>query len=319
MPNTSLRWEDIATGTSLPDFVRTTDFANWNRYAAVNDEFVPMHMDPEEGRRAGQRDAFGMGNLRIAYLHDQLRDWLGDAGDIVSFSCQFRGYNFKGDQLRARGVVDATEERDGMRLAHLTLGVDNQDGVDTTPASASVLLFDGSAARELPAPTPEAPPSGRQASENVPQEVVDLLGETTAEARSHPVGANDIRRWAQAVYYPEPPPAGLVDETVAREGPHGGLVAPREFNPFAWMPGLGMGRYWDILRARRSTAINGGQRSDYFAQIRPGDVITRTRRFTDVYEKEGRSGSMVFVVGETRWTNQEGALVKLGRDTLILI
>jgi hypothetical protein len=51
---------------------------------------------------------------------------------------------------------------------------------------------------------------------------------------------------------------------------------------------------------------------------RRGDVITRSRRFADVYEKQGRSGSMVFVVGETRWTNQRGELVRLGRDTLIL-
>ena len=319
MATTKLRWEDIGPGTQLPAFERTTDFAHWNRYAAVNDEFIPMHMDPEAGRRAGQRDAFGMGNLRISYLHDQLRDWLGDAGDIVSFSCQFRGYNFKADVLSAHGVVESTEVRDGAHLAHLKLGVDNQEGFDTTPASATVLCFEADAPRELPAPPPTPIPTDRQASENVPQEVVDLLGEETPEANAYPVGANDIRRWAQAVYYPEPAPARFLDEALAKQGPHGGLVAPREFNPFAWMPGLGMGRYWEILRARRSTAINGGQRSDYFAQIRPGDIITNTRRFIDVYEKQGRSGSMVFVVSETRWTNQDGALVKVGRNTLILI
>ena len=55
-----------------PPFVRTTGFPNWNRYAAVNDEFID---DPHERRRraaAGQPDVFGMGNLRIAYLHNLL-------------------------------------------------------------------------------------------------------------------------------------------------------------------------------------------------------------------------------------------------------
>ena len=34
-----------------------------------------------------------MGNLRIAYLHNLLADWLGDDGDIVDFRCEFRGLN----------------------------------------------------------------------------------------------------------------------------------------------------------------------------------------------------------------------------------
>src|SRR5881398_3196658 len=39
--------DTVTIGTELPVFVRTTGFHNWNRYAAVNDEFVPIHMDDE--------------------------------------------------------------------------------------------------------------------------------------------------------------------------------------------------------------------------------------------------------------------------------
>jgi acyl dehydratase len=311
-------WE-IEAGASLPSFERVSDFAHWNRYAAVNDEFVPMHMDPEAGRAAGQRDAFGMGNLRISYLHNLMRDWLGDEGDIVAFACQFRGFSFKGDVLTARASVVSREERDGAQMLHLALGVDNQDGLDTTPAEASVLLFRDGKAQSLSEPPPpeSAPPC--EASASISQEVIDLLGETSGTVECYPVGANEIRRWAQAVYYPEPAPARFMDERVAARGPFAGLVAPREFNPFAWTPGVGLGRHWELLTALRPTAINGGQRTTYHAPIRPGDVITSSRRFADVYEKQGRSGSMVFVVGETRWTNQRGELVRLGRGTLILI
>ena len=37
-------------GDQLPAFTRTTDFANWNRYAAVNDEFIDVHMSEEAAR-----------------------------------------------------------------------------------------------------------------------------------------------------------------------------------------------------------------------------------------------------------------------------
>src|SRR5690348_323045 len=90
---------NIEIGQKLPAFSRETGFPAWNRFAAVNDEFVPIHMDDEAGRAAGYPSAFGMGNLQWAYLHNALREWMGDEGRIVSLSCQFRGPDTKGMTL----------------------------------------------------------------------------------------------------------------------------------------------------------------------------------------------------------------------------
>ena len=57
---------------TVPSFVRTTGLGNWNRYAAVNDEFIDIHMDRDAAKAAGLPDVIGMGNLRIAYLHNLL-------------------------------------------------------------------------------------------------------------------------------------------------------------------------------------------------------------------------------------------------------
>ena len=76
-------FEDVEVGDSVPDWSRTTDFMHWNRYAAVNDEFVYIHMDDDAGRRgANEQGAFGMGNLRFAYLINMLRDWAGDEVEV---------------------------------------------------------------------------------------------------------------------------------------------------------------------------------------------------------------------------------------------
>ena len=96
--------DTVTVGTELPAFVRTTGFHNWNRYAAVNDEFIDIHMDDESAKAIGMPGVFGMGNLRIAYLHNLLADWLGDDGDIVDFRCEFRGLNLKGDTLTCFGA-----------------------------------------------------------------------------------------------------------------------------------------------------------------------------------------------------------------------
>ena len=57
-------FDDLNVGDAMPTWSRQTSFMEWNRYAAVNDEFVPFHMDDEAGRAAqNEQGAFGMGNL----------------------------------------------------------------------------------------------------------------------------------------------------------------------------------------------------------------------------------------------------------------
>jgi acyl dehydratase len=130
----------VAIGDELPPFTRETGFANWNRYAAVNDEFVPIHMDDEAGRAAGYPTAFGMGNLQWAYLHNALRGWVGENGTIVSLQCQFRGPNTKGMTVTAKGVVTGVEEVDGALTATLDVWTEDQDGAKLAPGTAVVRL-----------------------------------------------------------------------------------------------------------------------------------------------------------------------------------
>jgi acyl dehydratase len=132
----------VTVGAVLPTFVRTTGFHNWNRFAAVNDEFVPIHMDDEAGRAQGFPGAFGMGNLMWAYLHNLVRDWMGDDGRIVSMSCSFRSPNNRGMTVEARGTVTGVREEGGETLVDLELAVVDHDAPDTVlvPATATVAL-----------------------------------------------------------------------------------------------------------------------------------------------------------------------------------
>ena len=133
-------YEDVEIGQEIPAFERKTDFMNWNRYAAVNDEFVFVHMDDEVGKAAGQGAAFGMGNLRWAYVINALQDWVGDEAEIRELSMQFRAINHKHDVLTTRGVVSAKSVEDGEHLVTLDINVINQDGAATAPGTAVVVL-----------------------------------------------------------------------------------------------------------------------------------------------------------------------------------
>jgi acyl dehydratase len=133
-------YEDVEIGQEIPAFTRETDFMSWNRYAAVNEEFVYVHMDDEAGKAAGQGEAFGMGNLRWAYVLNALQDWAGDEAEIRELSMQFRAINHKHDVLRTTGVVTDKKQENGENLILLDINVLNQKDEKTAPGRAIVVL-----------------------------------------------------------------------------------------------------------------------------------------------------------------------------------
>jgi acyl dehydratase len=134
-------FEDVNVGDQVTPWSRRTEFMNWNRYAAVNDEFVPFHMDDEAGRAAlNEQGAFGMGNLRYAYLLNALRDWIGDEAEIREVGCEYRAINQKGDVLTVQGTVTDKRLEDGEGRVFLDVNVLNQDGAPTCPGHAVVVL-----------------------------------------------------------------------------------------------------------------------------------------------------------------------------------
>lgn len=124
-------------GAELVPLIRETGFPNWNRYAAVNHEFVPIHMDDEAGKAAGMGGAFGMGNLQWSYLHILLRDWLGEHGRIVSLSCDFRVPNTKG-VVTTKGTITDVKEEGGKKIVTLDVWTENAEGKKMAPGTAVV-------------------------------------------------------------------------------------------------------------------------------------------------------------------------------------
>jgi len=61
------------------------------------------------------------------------------------------------------------------------------------------------------------------------------------------------------------------------------------------------------LPTRRAMA--GETTIEFGERVVAGDVITVQKRLADMYEKDGRSGPLVFVEMEFTFTNQRGALV----------
>jgi hypothetical protein len=168
------------------------------------------------------------------------------------------------------------------------------------------------------------------AESHITAEMRDAIGRVVDWRVSFPVSESDIRRWAVAVYYPDPPPRRFWDGDYARSR-YGGVVAPEEFNPFAWLaasqldpviaPGL---RDPDKLEKAIGIAgpglrhqVNGGSEATYGAAMRPGDIIKSVTRLKEYRQRPGRLGLMLITLTEVTWTNQRGEHVRTSIDTSI--
>lgn len=166
----------------------------------------------------------------------------------------------------------------------------------------------------------------------ISDEMRALVGREYGEpSTSLPIALSDIRRWAAAIYWPEPPPRLFWDEEYAARTSHGGVVAPEEFNPFAWFtaagPNLppsfeGVVRFgaveesFDVEPPATTRIMNGGNQVTYGVRMRPGDVITGgLNTLIEYKEQETRLGPMLLTVSEHTWTNQKGEMVKTMRST----
>jgi hypothetical protein len=160
--------------------------------------------------------------------------------------------------------------------------------------------------------------------------MLGVVGRELGRQASFPIAESDIRRWAVAVYYPAEPPRLYWDAAYAARTSFGGIVAPEEFNPFAWMvadpPGLAHAPVWDPNSLEKGLGVdppptthqlNGGIDVTYGARMRPGDVITSVTSLYGYHERTGRLGRMLFTTLESIWTNQRGEQVRSNRGTVI--
>lgn len=118
-----------------------------------------------------------------------------------------------------------------------------------------------------------------------------------------------IKRYAEVIGDANPL---WTDEARAGKSRYGGLVAMPIFlaylNPF----------HHGVERPRAfPRSASAGNEFEFFHPVRPGDVITVTKKFTDLYEKKGGKGPLLFMVDEGTYVNQRGELVGRSRWTLV--
>jgi hydroxyacyl-ACP dehydratase HTD2-like protein with hotdog domain len=138
------------------------------------------------------------------------------------------------------------------------------------------------------------------------------------------VGRNDIERYAYAIGEHDPVHH---DPGAARAAGFEDIVAPALFPYVIRMHTAHLvpreelapdgSATADVPPVETTRAMAGEISIEMGVPVVAGDVVTVKKRIADMYEKEGRSGPLVFVTMEFEFVNQRGELVARERFTRI--
>ena len=151
----------------------------------------------------------------------------------------------------------------------------------------------------------------------ISDEIKALIGQMT-EPMIMEVERGSIRRFAEAIDDPNPL---YRDVGYAQNSRYGEMICPVGFfgwpikgNPLETMMGMLMPA---MLKAGLFRILDGGVDYEYYLPIRAGDTLTSYAKIADIRQREGKSGTMLFLILEQTYLNQHGDKVAVTRGTII--
>jgi hypothetical protein len=115
------------------------------------------------------------------------------------------------------------------------------------------------------------------------------------------------------------------NEEYARNSRYGSLIAPPGFfgwpvqwdNPMPFSSAI-RGELLDTLAGEGySRILDGGIDYEFFYSVRVGDILTSVVRIPEIIKKESKGVTMFLTIVETQYTNQNGLVAAIARQTLI--
>ena len=141
-PGEGTRFADLSVGDKLPELVRgpmtpvhlmrwSSSIENWHR----------IHYDlPFAQGHEGLPGLLVNGSWKQHFIVQMLREWAEPDGWLYKVTFQFRQMDVAPTTLRAWAVITGLRERDGLGYVELNLGILNENGVESTPGRATIVL-----------------------------------------------------------------------------------------------------------------------------------------------------------------------------------
>ena len=133
-------FEDVNVGDEIPKLVKNCTTQQLVMWAAGSGDMYQIHYDKDIAAGNGLPGVIVHGALKNAFLGQMLHDWIGDAGKIKKYSCQYRGMDVPGQDIICRGVITNKTQEGGKNLVDLDIWTEKASGEKTSPGKATVIL-----------------------------------------------------------------------------------------------------------------------------------------------------------------------------------
>jgi acyl dehydratase len=310
-------FEDVQVGAELPGLTANPTTESLVRYAAAADDYSRLHYDDAYAHMRGFTGVIVHGLFKAACSARQLGDWGGPQSWVKRMVTQYKSMDYPYHDMSCFGKVAGKYVRDGKAYAELEIWTQNDQGKITTSGAALVQLpargTDGPAYDSAASLFSDGAPKARAEVPNsiITDEMRDSLkiGKVSGEFR-FTVDKRWVDRFATA--YGDANPVWRDEKYAAAEGLFGGIIAPPSFwaamDPVETRVLL-LEDWMDRIPYKRSGGGNAVNEVEYFLPIRLNDTITVSTTYKEIYEKEGRSGRLLFRARENDLVNGKGELV----------
>ncbi len=268
------------------------------RWSAAADDYTTFHFDPEAAHARGFDGPVVHGTYQASLIARMLTDWLGSDGRLTELSCRYLRPVIVGNPLLCHAEVTAVKADAGVQVVAFDIWTESPAGevATTGTATAQRPVADGGPASlvtdDLLAAFQIGQVIGRytfKVTEERIRRFAGVLHDTDLEGvATHREKPKDDRRAVPTTFF--------------------ATLDPLELKIMSHDHGL------DLIPYRPTGGGNAFNEIDYVRPIRAGDVITVAVAYTDVYQRSGRNGPLLFRVRENILTDATGERVAVARS-----
>jgi len=135
-----LYYEDVSVGSEIIPLVKQPTTRQLVMWAGAVGDYMPIHYDKDFAQSRGLSGVIVHGQLVGAFLGQLMTDWIGERGTLRRLSCSYKGMNYPGETITAKGKVTKKYVRNGQHYVECSLWAENAKGEKTASGMAIVIL-----------------------------------------------------------------------------------------------------------------------------------------------------------------------------------
>jgi acyl dehydratase len=135
-----LYYEDIAAGSEIPPLVKHPTTRQLVMWAGASGDYNPIHYDQDFAQSRGLPGIIVHGQLVFSFLGQLMTDWIGEQGSLRKLTCSYKGMNFPGETVSAKGKIIKKYVEDGEHRVECNIWAENPKGEKTASGMSIAIM-----------------------------------------------------------------------------------------------------------------------------------------------------------------------------------